>query len=119
MWDYVGVDAIKEEKIYIPKTDLSKGLCVGEYDDNNEENCTRFFKTAVDLIKRRGKFMTAMLNIQLEKNESYKKIQEYLIGNEFCADSTFDAAKQILEQFNGKIPESAEMLLSELKEGKV
>ena len=87
--------------------------------DKNDEQYESFFTETVKFINRRGKFMTAMINIQLEKAELYKKIQEHLTSPDFFAESVFDAAKKILEQFNGEIPESAEMLLSELKEEKV
>lgn len=108
LWDYVE----KKNGEYEAKP-------IGMNNFSEKRDILKFIEESTENIKRRGKFMTAMLNIQLEKNELYKNIQEYLTGGKFWADSIFDAAKQILEQFNGKIPESAEMLLSELKEGKV
>lgn len=108
LWDYVR----KDDNKYTVKE-------ISPRDKNDITQYKDFFTNSVRFIKRRGKFMTAMIKIQFEKAELYKKIQEHLTSGDFWADSIFDAAKQIFEQFNGKIPESAEMLLSELKDGKV
>lgn len=120
LWDYVNV--AEDNKSYIPKTDLSEGLCSDKSNDEIKQQYMNFFKTATSMINRRGKFMTAMLMIQTQNPALYKdEIQTFLINDEFRAKSIFDAANQILEnqELEKKIPENAKILLDELKKGKV
>lgn len=91
---------------------------VGTEDKGDKRNFSKFFTTTTDFIYRRGKFMTAMLDIQAQKPGLYKDILDFLISGE-CFGSIFDAANNILKNFDEQIPEAAKNYLSELKQEKV
>lgn len=112
LWDYVQLD----------KGSYKVNL-IGVNEQTNKRDFPEFFKISTDLIKRRGKFMTAMLDIQHKKTDLYKEIQTFLTNKDkdFTAESIFDAAKKILEnqELGKKITGNAKNLLVDLEEGKV
>lgn len=112
LWDYVQLD----------KGSYKVNL-IGMNEQTNKRDFPEFFKISTDLIKRRGKFMTAMLDIQHKKTDLYKEIQTFLTNKDkdFTAESIFDAAKKILEnqELGKKITGNAKNLLVDLEEGKV
>lgn len=104
LWDYV------DENYNV------KPLSPENNDDIND--LKKFFETAKDLIERRGKFMTAMLDIRHNESDLYTKIQAFLTEGRF--ESISNAAKKIIDPKNGfedKIPETAKELLGELEKG--
>lgn len=110
LWDYVEVNGSD----YMEKTISPRNDKLEEYKN--------FFKETTDYIKRRGKFMTAMLMIQSQNPALYNNILTFLTDDNFTAKSISDTAKKILdEQPERKIleNENATKLLVELEEGKV
>lgn len=92
LWDY----AIIDKESYSVK-DLSHGLKYG----TEHKEFTPFYEKASKYIKRRGRFMTAMLIIQTKNSKLYKEIQTWLVDKSTLLKGIDDAAKKILQEFKG------------------
>lgn len=116
LFDYVEI--AEDGKSYIPKTDLSKGLCAGDYSQDLQKDCMYFFTTAAALNNRRGRFMVALLIIQNAFPDLYEIMQKrYFIKNNAIFNGIDGAAKKILEDSEfEKIPDKAKNILKELAE---
>lgn len=108
LWDYVNenVGSRRYEPKYI-------GI-----EEKGERDLKKFFIYSTKFIHRRGKFMTAMLMIQNDKqSDLYARIQDALFSKDDIWFGGIDkAAEEILKRFESEIPENAKNLLDELKD---
>lgn len=109
LWDYVEVDnnSYKERQISPrDKKDIKK--YIGQF--------KHFFTETVNLIKRRGKFMTAMLMIENENSNLYTRVRDrFFDQNSEPLHGINDAAEKILKEFREKIPENTKGILEKLE----
>ena len=103
LWDWVTVDDHEKYQVKL----------IGMNEMGEKRNLSEFFDKTVKMIKRRGKFMTAMLIIAIYYPNLYENIRKFFLENIFQGIN--GAAKRIFEKYQEEIAEErAVKLLKEL-----
>lgn len=105
LWDCVKI----ERASYVSKQ-------VGLEESSDKRDILKLLEIYVNIIKRRGSFMFAMLVIQSESPDLYEKIKQFF-NKERLIDGIDGAARKILdnEEIGSKIPEKSKEILGKLR----